>query len=63
VASDLLEFLQKDFPEEWEDSLEQFCSKTTLKTHEVAIGSKLWSEINKQFNEKIPKTNSKILSI
>jgi hypothetical protein len=63
VTQYLLEFLQKNFPDEWEDSLEQFCSKTILKIHEVKQSSKLWNEIEKQFNEKKPKANSKILSI
>jgi hypothetical protein len=63
VTQYLLEFLQKNFPDEWEDSLEQFCSKTFLKIHEVKQSSKLWNEIDKQFNEKKPKANSKILSI
>ena len=48
-----------DYPDEWEDSLDQHCQKVNLKVSQINQSSKMWQDVATIFNQTMPK-NAKI---
>ena len=46
VTSKLLTFLQNNYPQDWVDTLNQFCSDTNVILTPISQGSELWNSIN-----------------
>ncbi len=45
VVNELAEFLSKDFPDEWEDSLTQFCSHITVRLTPLQQTTQLYQQV------------------